>query len=364
MDAVFSAEATVDALLEFEKCLAQALVEVGVAPEAEVGPLVDACGKGVSDAAAILATTWDAGTPILALRNEITARLDDEPASWFHFGATTQDAVDTASMLQARSALSVMESGLTSAARRLTELTSEFRDTPHMGRTFLQDARPTTFGLRTAGWLDAILGHIESGRSLSSLVPVQLGGSNGTRSELGSTAPEVVAALAARLGLADSPTVWHGDRSIVWSLAQYLELTTRTMAKLGTDIAYLASTSVGELRVRAGGSSSMPGKENPLDSIRAVAAASACSGAVAMLSMAPPLELDRGVGGWHVEWIALPLAFATAAASLDAIVTCLESVEVDVEAMGARVSGELAPEGAQAQIDHVLAKAAVTMGDG
>jgi 3-carboxy-cis,cis-muconate cycloisomerase len=129
------------------------------------------------------------------------------------------------------------------------------------------------------------------------------------------------------------------------------------MAKVATDVALLASTEVGEISVRSGGSSSMPDKDNPIDSVRAIAAAAACSGAVAMLSSAPPLELERGVGGWHLEWMALPIVFQTAGATAEAMRTCLQSLQVDGEAMASRVesterAGVIA--GAGPQIDRLL----------
>jgi 3-carboxy-cis,cis-muconate cycloisomerase len=126
------------------------------------------------------------------------------------------------------------------------------------------------------------------------------------------------------------------------------------MAKIGSDIATLASTGIGEIEVRSGGSSSMPGKENPVDSFRAVAASAACSGAVAMLSSAPPVELDRGVGGWHVEWLALPLVFHTAAAAVEAIDISASTLE---PAGPAGTADRAVIAGSSAQIDSVLEKA-------
>lgn len=363
MNDLFSAAGVVSSILEFEAALASALAEEGLAPASEAEAVVQACGDGVDDPESILATTWEAGTPILALRAEVTATLDAEAARWFHFGATTQDAVDTALMLQVDRGIALIDADLMSMAQRLRELTVEFRDQPHMGRTFIQDARPMTFGLRTAGWLNTILEHHEASQSLRNVLPVQLGGSNGTRSDYGDSSRTVVGALAHHLGLADSPVVWHGDRSVVLSAAQYVERISRTMAKIATDIAYLASSGVSEVTIRSGGSSSMPDKRNPVDSIRAIAAASACSGAVSMLTGAPAQELDRGVGGWHIEWVAMPLALCTTAAAVDAMRTCLVSLEVNREAMTSAVSdGESVPS-ATRQIESVLERAAAALED-
>jgi len=350
---VYTAASTVAAMLEFEASLALALSDAGVAPRAEAEQVAQACQVGVGDPGAILASTWETGTPIIALREAIDA------GEWFHYGATTQDAVDTGQMLQAKRALEILDRQLVSIAGRLRDLTAEHRDQPHMGRTFLQDARPTTFGFRTATWLDAVLDHIGELRDQRSTLPIQLGGPVGTRESYGDAGTQVAEALAERLGLSVPNISWHANRSRVLSLAQTVERGAGTMAKIGTDIAFLSSGAVGEVSVRSGGSSSMPHKQNPIDSIRAVAASSACAGAVAMLTSAPPHELDRAVGSWHVEWTALPLAFQTAGAAIEAIDLCLTSLEVDQDAMTSLVDTPTTID--QAQIDKVLARHATVI---
>lgn len=343
---VYSPQSTVAAILEFEAALAMALAEAGIAPLEEAEAVVAACQVGVSDPEAVLDSTWMTGTPIIALRDAVGA------GDLFHHGATTQDAIDTGQMVQARQALDLLDGRLASIADRLRDLTAEHRDQPHMGRTFLQDARPTTFGFRTATWLDPVLGHIEALRDQRANLPIQLGGPVGAREAYGEAGTRVAEAVAARLGLRAPDISWHGNRSIVLALAQAAQRAAATMAKIGTDIALLSSSAVGEVSVRSGGSSSMPGKANPLDSIRARAAASACAGAVGMLTGAPPHELDRAVGGWHVEWVALPMALQAADAAVEAIDISLQSLEVDREAMASHVETPVAID--QTQIDNVL----------
>lgn len=357
---IFSEEATVAALLEFEAALALSLADAGIAPQAEAEEVSAACREGVSDPAAILDSTWETGTPLLALRHEVTAGMSPESARWFHHGATTQDAVDTGRGLQSRRGLSILEEGLFGMVRRLVELTAENRDRPQTGRTFLQTALPTTFGLRTAGWLASTLDRIAELRAADASLQVQLGGSNGTLSTYGDRGADVVTALATRLGLRAPDVTWHADRTSTLALAQTLGRVAGTMGKIATDVAILTSPDIGEIRVRSGGSSSMPGKENPLDPIRARAAAAACTGAVAMLGAAPSVELDRGVGGWHVEWLAIPLAFQTCGASVEAMRRCLDSLEVDAARMESRASGPVSP-GIGPQIDAVLARASKTL---
>lgn len=352
---IYSAEGTVGAMLEFETALTLALADVGIAPGAEAEEVVSACRTRINDPGRILSATWADGTPLIALREAIVSRIESEDARrWFHFGATSQDTIDTAQMIQASAALESLNTGLVSIASRLRALTIEHRDLTQPGRTFLQEARPTTFGFRSAIWLDAVLSHVEDVRAQRASLSVQLGGPVGTMEEYGDDARAVMAALATRLGLEAPDICWHADRSRIRSLAQSVARSAGTMAKIGTDIALLASSAIHEIRVRSGRSSSMPDKENPADSFRAVAAATACSGAVTMLTAAPPVELDRGVGGWHVEWIAVPLAFQTAGAAIEAVDGCLSTLDVDQGEMSAETGNIVA---ASMQIDEVLKRA-------
>ncbi len=353
---LYTARSTVAAMLEFEAALAMALADAGIAPHAEAEQVAEACRGGVGDPEAILASTWENGTPIIALREAVDA------GEWFHHGATSQDAIDTGQMLQAGRALEILDDQLRSIAGRLRDLTAEHRDQPHMGRTFLQDARPSTFGFRTATWLDAVLDHMSELMEQRSTLPIQLGGPVGTGASYGEAGEEIAERIASRLGLSVPEISWHANRSRVLSLAQAVERSARTAAKIGTDIALLSSSAVGEVSVRSGASSSMPHKQNPIDSIRAIAASSACAGAVAMLTSAPPHELDRAVGGWHVEWTALPLVFQTAGAAIEAIDLCLASLEVNRETMASHVEGPAAIDGAQ--IDKVLARHAAVLAHG
>ncbi|HUG07918.1 MAG TPA: lyase family protein [Acidimicrobiia bacterium] len=345
---LYAPRSRVDALLRFEEALALAVADAGLAPGDEAEATAAACRGGVDDPERILDSTWETGTPVIALRAAV------EAGPWFHHGATTQDAIDTAQMILAGAALEILEGHLSAMAERLRDLTREHSHQPQMGRTFLQDARPTTFGFRTATWLDAVLDHIVDVRYQRTRLVVQLGGPVGTGDAYGERGRAVIDTLAQRLGLRAPDVSWHTNRSGLLALAQAVERMARTMAKIGSDVALLASSPIAEVAVRSGGSSSMPEKKNPIDSVRAVAAASACAGAAAMLTTAPPHQLDRAVGGWHVEWVALPLVFQTAGAAAEAMEQCLDSLEVDAEAMGSH-AGTNSLEAGFSQIDRVLA---------
>jgi 3-carboxy-cis,cis-muconate cycloisomerase len=341
MMGVFSPANTVAAILRFEAALAVALADAGIAPNEAKEAIAGACLEDIDDPGEILASTWRSGTPIIALVDAIRSRIDDPGhREWVHHGATSQDAIDTGRMLQVQSGFQVLERETEGVARSLGALVVRYRKQPHMARTFLQDARPTTFGARAAGWLSQTLDALAGLRQNRESLRVQLGGPSGSLVELGQSAGAVTAAVAGQLGLVAPLMCWHADRSPVWRVAGVVGVLSRTMAKIATDIALLAQSSVAEVRVRPGGSSSMPGKANPMDAVRVVAAAHACDGFADMLTGAPTIELDRGVGGWHQEWLALPMLFQTAAAAVEGMAACLYGLEVDGEQMASRVDGE------------------------
>ncbi|MPZ51140.1 MAG: 3-carboxy-cis,cis-muconate cycloisomerase [Acidimicrobiia bacterium] len=340
MAEVFSAPETVAAIISFEAELALALVDAGLAPSEEASEVAAACREPVDDPEGILASVWDSGTPLIALREVVATRIDESALRWFHHGATTQDAIDTGHMIQAKKALGVLDESLTQVTRTLRGLVTEYREQPQMGRTFLQYARPTTFGFRAAQWLDAVLTNIDDLRHERENLRLQLGGSVGTMASYGLAATEVLLSLARRLDLQPPNIAWHSDRSSVHALAEAVARSAQTMAKIAGDIVLLAQSDVAEVKVRPGRSSSMPEKRNPIDAIRARAAAGACHGFAAMLTSAPPPELDRGIGGWHLEGFALPRVFTSAGAAVEAIGLCLESLTVNTTRMAAPVTGE------------------------
>lgn len=344
MAAVFSAQATVDALCQFEAALALALADVGIAPPEEAEAVARACDPPLDRPEEILASTWEVGTPMTAVIDAIRGRLtSDAQRRWVHHGATTQDAVDSALMLQARHGLDILLHQMAGIARLMKGLVEAHRGQPQVGRTFLQHAGATTFGFRAATWLEPTLRHIQVLRDRRRGLTAQLGGPVGNLAAYGRAGADVVAAVAARLRLESPEITWHSDRSRVTSLAEPLGGASATMAKVAYDVALLAQSDIDEVRSRAGGSSSIPGKQNPIDSIRAVAADEVCRGAVWMLTSGGRHELDRGVGGWHLEWLAIPLLFQSAAAVMESTENCLSSLEVDSERMASRVTpGDIA----------------------
>lgn len=337
MDEVFSPESLVTAMLEFESALARALAETGIAPRERAEAVVAACSEPVSNPSQILGTTWESGSPVIALVELIEQRLDDEEdARWVHFGATSQDVIDTAHMLLARRGLTLLEDSIARTASLIRVAIESHRHQPQIGRTFLQHAIPTVFSMRAASWLDSLLHHLTAMRSARSALAVQLGGPVGNLGAYGARGLDVSAALADLLDLEAPGLPWHTDRSRVWELVGAVERPVASVAKIATDIALLAQTDTGEISARPGGSSSMPHKRNPIDAIRALAAADIAGGAARMIVGARPHELDRGLGSWHVEWVALPLLFRSAAAAFEAAEGIFETIEIDTAAMAAR----------------------------
>jgi 3-carboxy-cis,cis-muconate cycloisomerase len=354
MARIFTAARRVEAITRFEAALALALADAGLAPAKDAEAVAEACQTLVIDPDMVLASTWSDGTPLTPLLEEIRGRLPEAQAKWVHHGTTTQDAIDTATMLQAGEALDVLDSALLAISSLMAGLVGKHRDQPQFARTFLQHARPTTFGMTVARWLEPTLRHLAELRRMKSGLAVQLGGPVGNLGAYEGHGMAVVEALAARLGLTAPALPWHSDRSRIAALASALERCARTMARVGLNVALLSSSDIAEIKVRSGGSSSMEEKRNPIDSVRAIAAAELATAGAGMITSGRLSELDRGIGGWHAEWVALPLVFQATAATVEAMTTCLGSVEVEAGNMSARV-----PEGGtidQALIDGVLAE--------
>jgi 3-carboxy-cis,cis-muconate cycloisomerase len=362
MSACFSSRARVRALLDVEAALALASADAGILAPEFADEIAHVCATIDVDAEDVLRDGWERGTPVLSLLDVVRPALSPEAAPAIGHGATTQDLVDTGMQLQIRNALGFIEADLTGLADRLVALATEHRATPMIGRTFLQHARPTTFGLRAAQWLDPVVGHLVAVRAARSDCAIQLGGPVGTLDELGLG---VGGRLAARLDLIEPVAPWHGDRTRISGVVALIVQLSRTMAKIAMDVAILSSSDIAEVRVRAGGSSSMAGKRNPIDSVRAIAAADACVGAASSVTAARPIELERGVGGWHVEWFSVPVVFMTGAAAVEAMARAVESLEVDAAAMMRNV-GEVVSdrtvESAARLVDRIVERVRPSLG--
>jgi 3-carboxy-cis,cis-muconate cycloisomerase len=241
-------------------------------------------------------------------------------------------------MLISRRALDLLLDGAASVAAECARLAEAHRGTPMAGRTLLQQAVPTTFGLKASGWL---MGVLEARRGLvraRKRLAVQLGGAAGTLAPLGDAGSEVLRLFAEELGLDDPLAPWHTNRVRIAELGAALAVAAGAFAKIGVDVALMAQTEVSEVAEAEGGASStMPQKRNPVGSVLAVACARQVAAQAGVLIAALPQEHERAAGGWHSEWPALSSAFAYAGGAADGARRALDGLEVDPERMRANL---------------------------
>ena len=299
--------AWLQAMLDVEAALARALCAVGRVSSEDATAIGAACRAELYDAGEIGEAAMASGNPVPELVQALAKRVDGAAAGAVHAGATSQDILDTALMLVARRAISPLLVDLEAGAETAARLARQHRDTPMAGRTLLQQALPTTFGLKAAGWMTALdeaidrLNHV-----CSNHLPVQLGGPVGTLAAYGEDGARVVAQLASELQLSEPVMPWHTRRTPLADLAGALGGTAGAVAKIATDVVLLAQSEAGEVGEAGpegrGGSSAMPHKRNPVAAIAARACAAQAPGLVATIFSAMNQEHERAAGAWHAEW--------------------------------------------------------------
>ncbi|HEX9926185.1 MAG TPA: 3-carboxy-cis,cis-muconate cycloisomerase [Anaerolineae bacterium] len=319
--AEFSDERFVRYLLEVEAALARVQGRLGVIPADAADQIVAGAAVLHVDFARLRTGTEKAGLPIIELVAQLRQQVGGQAASYAHWGATTQDIMDTALVLQIRAGLALIETTLLSVIKHLARLADQHRGTLMAGRTHSQQALPVTFGLKVAGWLAPLLRHRERLSELKPrLLAVQFGGAAGTLASLGQAGLQVQAALAADLKLSVLPLPWHAQRDTLAELAGWLSLVSGSLAKMGQDIILLAQSEIGEVRESSdrsrGGSSTMPQKSNPIVSELIIAAARTNASLLASMHQALIQEHERATHGWQVEWLNLPPMFALTSAAL------------------------------------------------
>jgi 3-carboxy-cis,cis-muconate cycloisomerase len=282
--------------------------------------------------------------------------------------------MDSAAMLVARRALDIALARLDAATARCAELAGEHRSTPMAGRTLLQHAVPTTFGLKCAGWLAALLdARARLERIRRERLAVQLGGAAGTLAALGDGGLEVVRLFARELDLPEPELPWHADRQRIAELGAALATAAGVAAKIAGDIVLLSQTEVAEVREGGGGASStMPQKRNPAASVRAIACARQARGHAAVLLAAVEGEHERAAGAWQSEWAAISGALACGGGALANAAEALAGLEVDAERMrqnldatgglvlAERVSHLLGPRVGRREAHEIVSAAAAT----
>ena len=343
MREIFSDRGRLQGMLDFEAALARAEARTGILSAEAAKAIAAHCRTDRLDVDALAAATALAGNPAIPLVRELTARVaasDAEAARFVHWGATSQDAMDTGLVLQLREALNAIDADLARLASALASLARKHARTPLAGRTWLQQGPPVTLGLKAAGWLSAVERHRERvGRARQSVATVQFGGAVGTLAALADRGASVAEALAAELKLTLPDLPWHAQRDRIGEVATALGLLTGTLGKIARDVSLLMQTEIAEaLEPSApgrGGSSTMPHKRNPVGSAVILAAAARVPSLVATMLGAMVQEHERGLGGWHAEWETLPEICMLTAGALARAVEIVEGLHVDAKRMAA-----------------------------
>ncbi|MGA8260483.1 MAG: 3-carboxy-cis,cis-muconate cycloisomerase [Arenicellales bacterium] len=330
----FDDREVVRAMLKVEGALARAEAECGLIPTEAAVSITAAAESLDPDPAQLAEGTAASGVPVPALVEILREAVGDEAASYVHWGATSQDIVDTALILRLREVMDVIDGRLQELARQLLDLARRHRGTPMLARTRTQAAVPTSFGLKVAAWAAPLLRHRQRLDEIRPrLLVAQLGGAGGTRSVLGKAGDNVVAAFARELELGDVPIPWHSQRDAIAELAGWLSLVTGSVAKMAQDILLLAQNEVAEVRVAGGGSSAMPQKANPVAAEVLVTLARHNAVLLAEMHQSLVHAHERDGAAWSGEWLALPEMAVAAGASLSGAGTLIATLTVNTARM-------------------------------
>ncbi|ODV10272.1 MAG: 3-carboxy-cis,cis-muconate cycloisomerase [Rubrivivax sp. SCN 70-15] len=338
MRRVWSDENRTQKYLDIEAALARVQGRIGLIPQEAADEIVSHCRLEQIDMARLREQTERIGYPILGVVSQLNALCRDKLGEYCHWGATTQDITDTATVLQIREALVLVDAELAAIADALARLAKEHRDTPMIGRSNLQQAIPVTFGYKMAGLLSAVLRHRERLAQLRERVLVgEFAGAAGTLASLERGAMQTQAGLCAELGLAQPVIAWHTIRDNIAEVGAFLGLVGGTLGKLSMDVKLMMQTEVGEVfepfHHGRGSSSTMPQKRNPIGSCYIHAAISVVRQHAAALMDAMVADHERSTGPWEIEWIVLPEAFCLMAGALKQSRAIVEGLEVDAVAM-------------------------------
>ena len=338
MRQVWSDENRTAQYIAVERALAIVQARLGLIPQEAADEIVSHCHLEQIDMALLRQQTERIGYPILGVVSQLNKLCRDKLGEYVHWGATTQDITDTATVLQIREALVLVDDELAAIAFALAKLAREHRLTPVIGRSNLQQAIPVTFGYKMAGILSAVLRHRERISQLRERVlEGEFAGAAGTLASLATGAMETQAGLCAELGLKQPVIAWHTIRDNIAEVGCVLGLIGGTLGKLSMDIKLMMQTEVGEVyepyHHGRGSSSTMPQKRNPISSAYTHGAISVLRQHAAALMDAMVADHERSTGPWQIEWIVLPEAFCLAAGALKQMRTVLEGLEVDAEAM-------------------------------
>lgn len=337
----FSDTATLRHMLRFEAALARAVAAAGLIPARHVATIEQACDPALYDPSMLVPAARRALTLTVAVVTALTEQVatrDPEAAGFVHWGATSQDVIDTALVLQLGEAMPPLLAGLSDIVAALAALAAEHRTTSVLGRTLLQPATPLAFGQKVAGWAaDLERARRRLAQSFADTQVLQFGGASGSLSALSTAAGPVMAALSRDLGLALPAAPWFANRGRVAAFAQDIALVVGALAKAARDISLMMQFEVGEISEPAGPgrgkSSTMPHKRNPVGAGLALTAAARAPHLAATIVAAMPQEHERALGGWQAEWTTLAALVETLGSAVDGMAEVVPGLVVDTARM-------------------------------
>ncbi|SEL79306.1 3-carboxy-cis,cis-muconate cycloisomerase [Acinetobacter sp. DSM 11652] len=341
---IFSDEALVKYMLRAEVALAQAQAEVGVIPLIAAETIQRVAAQEIHSIINfdhLAQSSGLAGNIAIPFVKQFTAavkKINEDASRYVHWGATSQDIIDTAFMLQAQDALQLIEMQLIQAIQATKKLTIQYRDQVMIGRTWLQQGLPLTFGHKTARWLSSLDRDLKRVQQLQQhVLTAQLGGAVGTLASLTEYGSAVVSTYAQKLGLNTPVCTWHGERDRVAEIAHVLATITGNLGKMARDWSLMMQTEIAEVfepsGAGRGGSSTMPHKRNPVAAASILAAANRVPALMSSIYQSLVQEHERSLGAWHAEWLALPELFQLTAGSLSRAIDVFTGLEVDPENM-------------------------------
>ena len=333
--------ATLQHMLDFEAALARAEASIGIVPPASAQAIAKACAVSAFDLADLAEAATRSGNLAIPLIKALTAEVaktDQEAARYVHWGATSQDVIDTATMLTLRAGIDALLSDIDRAVTGFARLAQKHRNTAVVARTWLQHALPMPFGLKLAEYAAAL--HRSRGRLLHlkrHAFALQFGGAAGTLAALGDQGWKVAEKLSEILQLPLPESPWHSHRDRIAEAASVLAIIAGTCGKIARDTQLMMQTDVAEAFEPSGegrgGSSTMPHKRNPVAAASAIAAATMAPNLAATIFAAQVSDHERSAGPWHAEWPTLPSLLLVTSGALAAIVDIAEGLEVDAARM-------------------------------
>lgn len=330
-------------MIRFEGALAEAQGELGVIPQDAAGHIVTILRDFTPDMDALREGMERSSVPTVALMRQLRTALGDAHGSYVHWGATSQDVIDTALILQLRDLMALLAEGLQALIERLAVIADAHRGTVMAGRTHSQQALPITFGYKVAMWIAPLLRHQQRLAELQARMNVlQFGGAVGTLAALGEDGVRVAEGLAQKLGLSVPDTPWHTQRDNLAEFAGWLSLMTGSLAKMAQDIILMAQSEIAEVLESGdparGGSSTMPQKRNPVISEIIISAARQNASLLATMHGAMLHEHERAAGSWQTEWATLPQMLHLTATALKKALFLSENLQINVGRMQANVA--------------------------